>query len=215
MNLDGAIPEYARTLIVVSDLMPAAAGAARTAAHLEQLYRSNHQGAVEVMLLADYKGADAPALPTDRTDYEAMRREIDRLNDRHSGGFLLAVRDRTYSEAQGCYTGYERKRGAITQLIQAIHGEEIPQLHLYGCTGHLRDVKYLILLDSDTGLPFNAALEMVRTAIHPLNRPQIDPQTRRVTDGYGILVPEIAPSIESARATCFPESWPGRGRELV
>lgn len=211
MNLDGAIPEYARTLIVVSDLMPAAADAARTAAHLEQLYRSNHQGAVEVMLLADYKGADAPALPTDRADYEAMRREIDRLNDRHSGGFLLAVRDRTYSEAQGCYTGYERKRGAITQLIQAIHGEEIPQLHLYGCTGHLRDVKYLILLDSDTGLPFNAALEMARTAIHPLNRPQIDPQTRRVTNGYGILVPEIAPSIESARATGFSRIMAGAG----
>lgn len=211
MKLDGAVPEYARTLIVVSDLLPPAARAGETAAHLEALYRANHQGAVEVLLLADYKGADTPSLPSDEADYDAMKREIDRLNDRHAGGFLLAVRDRTYSEAQGCYTGYERKRGAITQLIQAIRGEEIPQLHLYGCTGHLRTVKYLILLDADTGLPFNAALEMVRTAIHPLNRPRIDPQTRRVTDGYGILVPEIAPSIESARATGFSRVMAGAG----
>lgn len=211
MKLDGAIPEYARTLIVVSDLMPDAAHAAQTAAHLEELYRANRQGAVEVLLLADYKGADTPALPSDEADYAAMRREIDRLNDRHSGGFLLAVRDRTYSAAQGCYTGYERKRGAITQLIQVLRGESVPAMKITGCTGHLRAVKYLILLDSDTGLPFNAALEMVRTAIHPLNRPQIDPQTRRVTGGYGILVPEIAPSIESARATGFSRVMAGSG----
>lgn len=211
MKLDGAIPEYARTLIVVSDLMPEAAHATQTAAHLEELYRANKQGAVEVLLLADYKGANTPTLPSDEADYDAMQREIDRLNDRYSGGFLLAVRSRTYSESQGCYTGYERKRGAITQLIQKIHGESVPEMKIIGCTGHLHDVKYLILLDSDTGLPFNAALEMVRAAIHPLNRPQIDPEFRRVTGGYGVLVPEIAPAIESARATGFSRIMAGSG----
>ncbi len=211
MALDGAVPEYARTLIVVSDLLPEAARAPAAAAHLEELYRANRQGAVEILMLADYKSAAEPVCPADEANYSAMRQEIDRLNDRYSGGFLLAVRDRTFSAAQGCYTGYERKRGAITQLVQAICGEEVPGLHLSGCTGHLTQVKYLILLDVDTDLPFNTALEMVRCAVHPLNRPQIDPRTRAVQNGYGILVPEVATSIESARVTGFTRVMAGAG----
>ncbi len=211
MAFDGAVPEYARTLIAVSDLLPEAARAPAVAAHLEALYRANHQGAVEVLLLADYKSADAPVTPADEADYSAMKKEIDRLNDRYAGGFLLAVRERAYSPAQGCYTGYERKRGAITQLVQAICGEPVPGMHLTGCTGHLEQVKYLILLDSDTDLPFNTALEMVRCAAHPLNRPQIDPEARTVRAGYGVLVPEVATGVESARATGFTRIMAGAG----
>lgn len=211
MKLDGAIPEYARTLIAVSALLPDAAHAAQTAAHLEDIYRANRQGALEVLLLADYKSAKEPVCPSDEADYAAMRREIERLNDRYAGGFLLAVRDRTYSQAQECYTGYERKRGAITQLVRRICGEAVPSMKITGCTGHLEQVQYLILLDSDTDLPFNTALEMTRTAIHPLNRPQVDPAARRIRRGYGILVPEIATSIESARATPFSRIMAGAG----
>ena len=105
MKFDGSVPEYARTLIVVSALLPDAAHASEMAAHLEDVYRANRQGALEILLLADYKEAAEPVCPSDEADYSAMQREIDRLNDQYSGGFLLAVRDRTYSGAQELFGG--------------------------------------------------------------------------------------------------------------
>ena len=38
-------------------------------------------------------------------------------------------------------------------------------------------VRYVITLDTDTQLPRDAARKLVGAAIHPLNRPSLDPAT--------------------------------------
>ena len=190
MAFDEAPPDM-QTLITVSALLPSAEKTERMEPHLEQLYLSNGGEHVRVLLLADLKHAGTPEKPEDRADIAAARRMIDRLNERNGGGFLLAVRRRVYAPTEGYYSGWERKRGAITQLVREICGEKGDFLVLHGDTAKLRETNYLLLLDSDTQLPLGAAAELLRVAAHPLNRPVADEKRGIVTAGYGVLAPRV------------------------
>ncbi len=73
----------------------------------------------------------------------------------------------------------------------------------------LRRVRYAITLDSDTQLPRDAARKLVGAAIHPLNRPQLDPQLNFVTRGYGIVQPRVSISLVSASRSRFARIFSG------
>ena len=66
--------------------------------------------------------------------------------------------------------------------------------------------RYVVTLDSDTQLPPNALRELVGVAAHPLNRPRVDAQLRRVVAGYGILQPRIVTPLPSAQEST-PFHW--------
>ena len=203
LNLEGMIPEEGATLIAVSTLLPGASQARKLGQHLEQLWRTNGHGSVKICVLADLKGAQSPTMPQDTSDLAASRREIEQLNRRHNGGFVLIVRERSYSRTQEEYTGAERKRGAIEALIRYLRGEEVPFRALCGDTDGLQNTKYVLALDADTVLPLDAASQLVAAAMHPLNRPVVDEKKGIVTQGYGILVPRVETELFSAGATGF------------
>ncbi len=188
----------AATLITVSVLMPSADKIKSLENHLKKLYLSNCSGNVRVCCLADFKGADRPSKPEDKADLKAMRDMVDRLNKSHGGGFLIAIRPRVYSKTQGEFTGRERKRGAITDLLKAIKGNEKGFIAIHGDKTDLNATKYIIALDADTELEFDGVNELVAVAGHPLNRPVIDKEKGRVVSGYGILVPKAAAKINPA-----------------
>lgn len=203
MELEGGIPEEGATLITVSTLLPGASRARGLGRHLEQLWRTNGRGSVKICVLADLKGAQSPVMPQDASDIAASRREIEQLNRRHGGGFVLIVRDRVFSRTQGEYTGEERKRGAIDALVRYLSGEEVSFRTLCGDAENLRDMKYILALDADTLLPLDAASQLVAAALHPLNRPVVDEKRGVVTQGYGVLVPRVETELSSAGATGF------------
>src|SRR5438477_2249442 len=78
-----------------------------------------------------------------------------------------------------------------------------------GTTEILPSVRYCLTLDSDTRLPRDAARKLVGILAHPLNRPQIDPVTRRVTRGYGILQPRVSVTMASAAGSLFARIYAG------
>jgi cyclic beta-1,2-glucan synthetase len=80
---------------------------------------------------------------------------VGRLNEKYGGGFVFLLRRRSYSERDGVYRGWERKRGAVAELIRLLKGEKSGVETLCGSPEALRDIKYVIILDSDTRL--NAA----------------------------------------------------------
>ncbi|MCL2495168.1 MAG: hypothetical protein FWE98_05875 [Oscillospiraceae bacterium] len=208
MELNGVVPPEGRTLITVSSLLPCADLGKR----MEELYMSNGGANVSVCMLADLKAANAVELPGDEADLHAARAETERLCAKYGGGFVLAVRHRTYSPTMGSYAGRERKRGAIGDLVNAIDtGETAPFRLLCGDLVHLRDFKYILALDADTRLPLDTVQEMVAAALHPSNRPQFDPVLGRVVRGYGILAPHVELDLESARATPFAHAMAGEG----
>jgi len=208
MELNGIVPEEGRTLITVSILLPSADLGRR----MEELYASNGGPNVSVCMLADLKAAEAAELPGDEADLQAARRETERLCAKYNGGFLLAVRHRSYSPTMGNYAGRERKRGAISDLVSAIHaGNTEPFRVLCGDLARLREYKYLLALDADTQLPLGTVPEMVSAALHPSNRPQFDLALGRVVRGYGILAPHVELDLESSRQTPFAHAMAGEG----
>lgn len=204
----GISPEC-KTLIVVSMLLPSAHKAASLKKNLEQLKKTNGVQNVKICVLADLRGADMPTKPEDETDISASLRVIDALNKKYKGGFILAVRRRRYSQTQREYTGYERKRGAITEIIRAIKGVSSDFISLKGDTSDINTFKYICALDSDTRLPMDAVSQLTAIAAHPLNRAKINKKTKTIESGYGIIVPYIGTSLLSSGSTLFSKTVGG------
>lgn len=202
------VPQQRQTLVTVSTLLPSAAKAENLREHLEQLYLSNGQQYVRLCLLADLKNAGTPERPEDAADIAATARVIESLNRRYGGGFILAVRPRVYAPTEGYYSGRERKRGAITQLVREIMGRTGGFLHLSGDTKDLRQTRYLLALDGDTNLPMDTAVQMVSVAAHPLQEAVVDKARGVVTAGYGVLAPRVCTDV-SARKTPFQRLFCG------
>ena len=198
-------------LITVSTLMPLPEKAVAFGKHLEKLYLSNKTEGVRVCCLADFKGAPSPVMPEDKTAVKALCEVIDKLNRKHSGGFILALRPRVFSKTQGEFTGRERKRGAITDLAQALRGSEKGFGMIYGDKAELKKTKYILALDADSLPQFDCAAELVAIAEHPLNRPVINKKLGRVTRGYGIIVPKSENRIDCENPTVFERIMAGSG----
>lgn len=189
------------TLITISTILPSPDKISKLERHLEQLYLSNCMGNIKICCLTDLKAADMPEKPADKIAVKAAREMTERLNKKYSGGFIFALRPRSYSKTQNEFIGKERKRGAITALIREIKGEKSSFSILCGDIENITKVKYLIVLDADTGLVFDSARELISIAEHPLNQPVIS--NGRVVDGYGILVPKTENRQESDKTGFF------------
>ncbi|MCR4616246.1 MAG: hypothetical protein K5756_08885 [Clostridiales bacterium] len=209
LELKNGVPEYAKTLITVSTLLPHCDKTKELKEHLAQLWLSNGDKNVKICLLADLKEAETPEKAEDKGDIDGAKRVIEELNKRFNGGFILAIRGRTFSETQGVFTGRERKRGAITQLISVIKGEKNTFKEFFGDISDIGDVKYILALDSDTDLPIDTVRPLVSAAIHPANRPVI--RKGRVNEGYGIFAPNAAVELYSDKVSAFTRYMAGNG----
>ncbi len=205
------LPEGAYTLVTVSILLPRPEEAKRLEDHLEELYLTNGGKNVGFMLLADFKEDKAVDNPKDKAMLAAAQGVITRLNARFGDSFYLLVRRRSYNKSSKSFGGWERKRGAITQLVRYIQGQSIPVKLFCGRYDTLRKTRYLLALDADTGLLLGAVGQLVGTALHPLNRAEVSKETGTVTRGYGIFAPRICVDLDSAYKTGFTKVMAGSG----
>ena len=106
--------------------------------------------------------------------------------------------------------GWERKRGKLHEFNRLLRGARDTGYAVQTATeAFLTGVRYVITLDADTQLPRDVARRLIGTAIHPLNRPHIDPAVNRVTRGFGVLQPRISMSLESASRSSFARIFSG------
>ncbi len=201
LDVDCESVKQAHVMLSLSVLLPPADRMQELEERLEQHYISNCGGNIKVCCLADFKAAGMPRRPDDKYILKAAKETIDRLNRKYGGGFIIAVRPRSYSETQNEFIGKERKRGAITELIRAIKGKSKGFLEIYGDNSEFDKVRYLFALDWDTCPVFDSARELISIALHPLNRPKI--AGGRVVSGYGLLVPKTENRLKSKKETWF------------
>ncbi len=192
-----------RTLVVVPMLLTSEADIDSLVSGLEVHYLGNHDGDVRFALLSDWLDAPTEEVPGDDDLLAAAAAGIDLLNQRHGdtpgGGarFLLFHRKRTWNSAEGCWMGWERKRGKLQELNAMLRGSTTTGILTSSRPAATPppDVRYVVTLDADTRLPRGALGRLVGTIAHPLNQPTFDPQTRRITQGYGVLQPRITPTL--------------------
>ena len=212
MDLRRGIPPEGKTVCVISVLLTGKERAAKTARRLEELYfacgGARMRGSLSFGLLADLGAAEARETEADKAAIEAAEGEIRALNEKYGGGFCLLTRPRSFDAERWC--GRERKRGALCELARLLCGQE-SELEIHGDAVSLDGARYILTLDSDTEIYPGSVSELIGAALHPLNRPEIDPARGTVVRGHAVIQPRVSMTLASATATDFAILFSGGG----
>jgi cyclic beta-1,2-glucan synthetase len=201
LALRDGVPAELRTLIAVPILLTTREALEEHIERLEIHHLANSEDELHFALLSDWTDAGSEHIAGDRALVEAAAAGIARLNRRHgpaAGGerFLLLHRRRVWNERQQCWMGWERKRGKLHELNRLLRGAADTTFIEPAVPA---GVRYVITLDADTRMPHEAARRLIGKMAHPLNRPRLDPASRRVVEGYGVLQPRVTPSLPVGR----------------
>ncbi len=210
MDGEKPVPQEAKTLCVVSALLTGEESGRELAALLEEYRLANRACGENLLfaLLADLPEGKKAKLPGDREKIQAAAQAISALNDKY-GGFGLFLRERRFSPADKLYMGWERKRGALLELMRHLRGMESGLTLRAGTAADFEGVKFVIMLDADTRLNVGAAGEMIAAMRHPLNKPVVE--AGRVIRGHGLLAPRIGTELASASVSDFARVFAGQG----
>ncbi|MEP6743651.1 MAG: glucoamylase family protein [bacterium] len=214
METSLGIPAEAATMVVVPTIFSTEAQVKELLGRLEVHYLANEDPHIYFALLGDFPDADAEQVPSDLSLLEAAGNGIEELNRRYSKDdlprFHLFQRRRLWNAGEGRWLGWERKRGKLQEFNRLLRGARDTNFIVTTADDALLSlIRYVITLDSDTQLPRDVARKLIGAAIHPLNRPVLDPQTQRVTRGYSILQPRVSISLESASRSKFARIFSG------
>ena len=209
----GVPPEFS-TLVAVPTLLLKEQQVRELIEELEVRYLANQDRNIHFAILSDLPDSVSRPRPND-TDplVDLAVALINGLNARYAGkggGFYLLHRHRIFNARQGVWMGWERKRGKLLDLNKFIRGDFDSFPVKIGDLETLRSVRYVITLDSDTQLPRGSAHAMIGAMTHPLNRAVIDPDSRIVTEGYGILQPRVGVSVHSASRSRLAAIYSGQ-----
>ncbi len=200
-----------KTVLALSTMVTSKSDVAELIPRLEDLYYKTFSPQIGICVLADLKAAEYPELLEDRTLLQALEEEINRLNRVYGDHFTILVRRRKYSKTQEQYSGFDRKRGAVCDLVRLMNGEKIDFYLSAGNLDFLRKAKYFLALDADTVPLLETVQELVSVAAHPLNQPLVDEEAGMVRSGYGIFVPRVSSDLNSVTKTPFAKIMGGQG----
>lgn len=192
-----------KTLIVISRLLTENFDGEALYLSCRDMLIQNSQKYIGLCLLCDLPASKTSEAAPDKKAIHQLKTVVDRLNRDWGERTLMLVRPRKYSKTQDCYTGYERKRGAINDLTAILSGTPIEYAALHGATRFLSDVSYILALDADTKLKINSVTELLTVAEHPMNK------------RYGIFAPRVATSLHSAVKTRFSGIMCGGGGTIT
>jgi cyclic beta-1,2-glucan synthetase len=213
MDFSDGVPDDCQTLVVVPTLVFSTKNVAKLLEDLEIRYVANRSPNLHYALLTDFPDADLRETAGDAV-LSACADGIRRLNGRYgsnqSGPFYLFHRARRWNASEGKWMGYERKRGKLNDLNKLLLGGENQFHTVAGDLAALRDIRFVITLDTDTQLPRDSAAKMVGAAAHPLNHPIVDPETKTVREGYGLMRPRVSVSMESASRSRLAQIFSGQ-----
>ena len=213
LEMEDGIPEEGRTLCVVVSLLTSVESGEELAARLEGYRLANRDGGPELRfgILADLPDSAAPMGEQGESWVNSARRAVERLNEKYGGGFYLLFRKPVFSSRDERYMGWERKRGALVELVRLIKGRTCGLCVEAGDQAWLSGVKLILTLDGDTSLTVDSARSLAGAMLHPLNRPVIDPKKRVVVSGHGLFQPRVAVELEAANKSFFSRVFGGLG----
>lgn len=203
MDTSSGVPGNARTMVVIPTLFTSEETIIELLERLEVHYLANQDNHIYFALLGDYADATVKEMPEDSLLLDVALDGIESLNKRYStddiARFYLFHRRRQWSESEGAWLGWERKRGKLYEFNKLLRGSRDTSFEVVTADpDFLAGFQYVITLDSDTKLPRDVGRKLIGIITHPLNRARFDPALGRVTQGYGILQPRVNISLESA-----------------
>lgn len=207
------IPDDAKTLVIITSLLFGEGKDDGLFERLEHFYLSNKDKNARYGILGDLKDNAAVITDNDEKIISYAVNKINELNSKYSDGefetFSLFIRRRSYSASERRYMGWERKRGAIIELLRHIKNINTSIDISIIDDNFLHDIKYVITLDADTNLYIGAVKEMLGAMLHPTNKPIVE--NGIVKSGYAIMQPRMDTTVESASRTPFSVMMTGSG----
>ena len=209
------IPENSCVLVVITSLLCGEKDDSELFDRLERIYCANGEKNVYFGILADIRDSKTAKAPGDEETINYAYGRIDALCSKHGKKFMLFERRRSYSKSEETFMGWERKRGAVTELVKYLRGDSttFTDRSVALCSDVLKDtdIKYVVTLDADTDLGLDAVRLMCSAMLHPLAKPYVDKDKGIVTAGCGIMQPRCVPGIRAAGATIFSGIMCGEG----
>ncbi len=217
MSYERGVPIRNRTVVVVPILLGSVDAVEEAFDHLEAQFLANRDPEIRFALLGDFLDADSEHQPDDAAIVAAAVQAVRALNASYAlddrtarPPFYFFHRPRLRNAADGMWMGWERKRGKLVQFNRYVLGKDSEAFSVIeGEASWLHAVRYIITLDSDTVLPRDAAVDLVGTMAHPLNRAVFDEVAGRVVKGYGILQPRVSVSLASANGSRYSTIFAG------
>jgi hypothetical protein len=201
LDFSEGVPADCKALVTVPTLLINERQIRQLIEDLEVRYLGNQDANIHYALLTDLPDTAERADERD-PKIELAVRLIEELNKKYAhlglGEFYLFHRHRVFNPQEGAWMGWERKRGKLLDLNKLLRGAYDPFPVKAGDMSLLRNVRFVITLDSDTQLPRGSAARMIGALAHPLNAAVVDRTRNIVTEGYGILQPRVGISIQSA-----------------
>ncbi len=215
MDFSKGVPVEFTTLVAVPTLLMKESQVRKLVTELEVRYLANRNAHVHFALLTDL--ADSVSKPHASDSHPLVDLAIHLINElnakyagRGGGAFILLHRHRIFNVRQGVWMGWERKRGKLLDLNKLLAGEFDAFPIKAGRLEVLRQIRYVLTLDSDTQLPRKSAAKLIGAIAHPLNQAVIDPKRRVVVAGYGILQPRVGVSVSSASRSRMAAIYSGQ-----
>lgn len=206
MALRDGVPAALRTLVVVPTLLTTSRAIAEQIEGLEVHHLASPGDDLCFALLSDWTDAATESTPADEALLAAAAAGVARLNRQYGptgdgDRFLLLHRRRVWSDGERKCMGWERKRGKLHELNRLLRGAtDTTFVAVAGRPPRVPvGVRFVITLDADTQLPHGTARRLVGKMAHPLNRPRLDPRTRRVVEGHAVLQPRVTPRLPTGR----------------
>ena len=214
LEFKDGLPLPARTMVIVPVLLTTVSEVEELVERLEVAALANAGPYIHFAILGDFMDASSRETPEDAGLIEAARRGIDALNHRVGSSdetrFFFFHRTRQWNPREQMWMGWERKRGKIEEFNRLLRGSTATSFSVQvGSLDILPSVRYCLTLDSDTRLPRDVVRKLAGIISHPLNQAQIDPISRRVTKGYGVLQPRVSVTMASAAGSLFARIYAG------
>jgi cyclic beta-1,2-glucan synthetase len=202
LDLSKGIPDDCLTVVAIPTLLLNESQTRQMVEALEVRFLGNRDKNLHFALLTD--SIDSRTGPADEDPLIRLCSQlIERLNRKYAqqsrGAFFHFHRHQVYCASEGIWMGWERKRGKLLDFNSFLRAEHDAFSVKTGDLSLLKNVRYVITLDSDTQLPRDAARKLIGTLAHPLNRAVFDPSRKKLQRGYAILQPKAGVDLQSAR----------------
>lgn len=217
LDYSKGIPEESATMVVIPTIVSDKKKVKEMFDTLETFYLINKTDNLYFTLLGDVTASKDEVMPYDKEISEYGKMIALALNKKYKKDlFYFIYRKRVFNETEDCYLGYERKRGALLHFNKILlHNLDKTTENTYFNVNmlhhHKLNIKYVIVLDTDTGLVLNTALNLVGAMAHPLNRPVLNKEGTKVIKGYGLMQPRVSVDIEDTNKSLYSQIFAGVG----
>lgn len=230
---DGLIPKEYATMVIMPTILKNKKKTIELLEQLEVYYLSNlDRGSdgqklnhlnqnIYYTLIGDAAAGPNADMPWDDEVVEAGLAKVKELNAKYGAPiFNFVYRRRAYSEGEGCWLGFERKRGAILHFNDLLLGNfsKEESAKLFRCETisewlqqAVTPITFVITLDTDTELVLYSAQKLIGAMAHPLNRARLSNDGRRVDAGYGIMQPRVNVDVEVTNKSKYAQLFSGLG----